>query len=142
MVRWQSQSSICGWNKSQAGIRSIRMLNAYGLVLVDDPVTHIWQVKNADEPAYHHLDVSLLGLDANNPATLTNDSVPLIEFGDVPLYKALEALIRQAALPMALDPRFRDGHEAVGQTWLSLRWKTPPQNRPSSRFARIIIWTS
>jgi hypothetical protein len=109
---------ITAWNTLN------RMLNVYNLVIIDNPITHIWQVRGADELAcQYHPDASLLGLDTNNPAALTNDSIPLIEFSDVQLYKALEALIRQASLPVVLDPQFKDDHEAVGQIYVSLRWE-------------------
>ncbi|HEV2693469.1 MAG TPA: hypothetical protein VG347_11285 [Verrucomicrobiae bacterium] len=108
--------NVTAWNTLN------RLLNLYGVVMVNNPVTHIWQVRGVDEPAYH-LDAGLLGPDTNNADTHTNSPIPLIEFSNVSLQKALTALIRQDALPIVLDPQFLNERSDISQISLSLRWE-------------------
>jgi hypothetical protein len=108
--------NVTAWNTLN------RILNLYNLVLFDNPITHIWQVRDADEPAYH-LDASLLGLDTTHPPTNTNSIIAVIEFTQVPLHYALENLIRQSSLPIVLDPQFKDSRTDLSRISLSLRWE-------------------
>ena len=100
-----------------------RILNVHNLVLVDNPVTHIWRVTRSDEPAFF-VDPSLLQIETNSSPYSTNGSVPLIKFQNVPLDVALENLIREAKLKVWLDPRIKDNsnpHKPIPT--MSLRWE-------------------
>jgi len=103
-----------------------RILSIHGLVIIDDPVSHIFQITRPSDlpPA---VDASLFGIDTNQPPA-TNDVIPVIQFTDAPLDEILKALIHQGSLPITLDSRITgtiDPHAG----WLptmptaSLRWE-------------------
>jgi hypothetical protein len=109
--------NVTAWNTLN------RILNLYNLVLIDNPITHIWNIRDANEQAYH-FNASLLGLDPNLPPTNTNGIIAVIEFAQVPLHYALENLIRQSSLPIVLDPQLKDSRTDLSGISLSLRWES------------------
>jgi hypothetical protein len=104
-----------------------RMLSIYGLVLIDDPVSHVSQITRPDQPR-RDVNASILSIDSNQPAPATNNVIPLIEFKDVPLDEALESFIHQGSLPITLDSRITtpiDPHAGWYSTMplVSIRWE-------------------
>jgi hypothetical protein len=99
-----------------------RMLNIRGLVLLEDPLTHVARITSADEPL-PIFDASLLEMKTNPSELYSNDIIPLIEFKSVPLDTALEHLLKQSGLNAVLDPQLKDYSDPQNRLpAISLRW--------------------
>jgi len=79
-----------------------RLLNIRGLVLIDDPVTHVGRITFGDEP-WLKMNASQLDLAIGSSDLGTNEVIPLIQFSDVPLDTVLEHFFRQAGLRAKID---------------------------------------
>jgi hypothetical protein len=106
-----------------------RILQAYRLVLIESPASHIARITSTDTPL-HKVDASLLHLETetNLPPQTNDASIPLIRFTDVPLDTALENLIVASGLKIELDPRLTS-EAPLDERWfqpmpdLSIRWE-------------------
>jgi hypothetical protein len=100
-----------------------RLLNIRGLVLVEDPATRVTRIAFRDAPL-PNVDISLLNEEGNGSNSGANIIIPLIQFSDVPLDRALENLIKQCELHAVLDPRLKDYSDPQNQPpMLTLRWE-------------------
>jgi hypothetical protein len=87
-----------------------RLLNVYGLVLVEHPRIQIARIAVAGDPS-PHVDTSLLDSETNS-SFLNSNRVPLIQFSDVPLDTVLANLVRQCPEKIAIDRRLVESKEA------------------------------
>jgi hypothetical protein len=104
-----------------------RILQVRNLALIEDPVTRVARITRSDEPA-PVVDASLLDMNTNDSVFYTNGIIPLIQFADVPLDAALDNLIRQSAVKVALDPRITGAGDPPDSRFIpapmvNLRWE-------------------
>ncbi len=110
-----------------------RMLSIYGLVLIDDPVSHVSQITRPDQ-SLPDVNASLLVIGPDPSVPATNNVIPLIQFSNVPLDQAIQSLIHQSSLAITLDLRSNaqiNPHASWYSTMpmVSVRWEnlTAPQ---------------
>jgi hypothetical protein len=112
------------WKNLTAKDALVRLLREDKLALVDDPATGIPWVTYAGQ--------SIPSIDPNslpqNTKIESTNTIPLIEFQDVPVTVGLENLARQAGINYLLDPRISFGvpdenGESVPEPLLNLYWQ-------------------
>jgi hypothetical protein len=97
----------------------LQILKEHQLILLEDPVTSIARITDANE-VVNPIDVSLLGSDTN--------VIPQIQFQDVPITTGLEYLARQVGINYVLNPKIgyrqpdKNG-QIVAEPILSIRWE-------------------
>ena len=92
----------CRWKNINARDALDRICDEHDLKLVKNPAVPIVHITRPGHPK-NFIDVTLLGLDTNAPASTSEKTVPLIQFSEVPLDIALVNLLKQCTVPVELD---------------------------------------
>jgi hypothetical protein len=101
------------WQNTSVNEALNRLLKEYHLVMVTDRVTSVARISYPNRPVAP-VDASLLN-------AATNTVLPVIEFEFTPLDVALDTLIQQAGVNVALDPKW--SNTVTQLPTVSLRWQ-------------------